>query len=331
MSSATRTDVAKARGIVQNIPKMDNDSSCGPTDALSPRQIELDKNWRHYRCQNYDARSYDWNGCQITGQAETDVIANSGVIPAGFYDAGQTLPLKFRKPNAPYYLAKVIVDRFTSLLFSKKRHPRITCEDPRTENWLNGFAEATRLWAQAIQMRTYGGAQGAVALGFKFVNGKPHVEVHDPRWCQPDFEDRAMLTVARFEKRYQYPETVRNEDGEWEEQFFWYRRLIDEDCDIVWPKVKVESADEPAWENERYSRVDHNFGECPIIWIQNNPVEDAIDGDSDCHGTYDTLEEIDALLSQATRGTKANCDPTLGVSSDAEFDDIKRVQAAPSK
>ena len=66
-----------------------------------------------------------------------------------------------------------------------------------------------------------------------------------------------------------------------------------------------------------------SFGECPVIWIQNVPSDEEMDGDPDCYGIFHILQSIDTLLSQATRGTIGNCDPTIGVESDADFEQIK--------
>lgn len=297
----------------------------GPSNHMSPRQIELDYLWSWYRCTQYEGRAHDWNGVANVGHIEHEVIARSGNIPPGFYDAGDsTVPLKFREPSTPYHLAKVFVNRFTSLLFSAKRHPKIEADDPDTEEWLNGFAEATRLWANMLRARTYGGAMGSVGLGFKFVRGKPFVEIYDPRWCKPEFSDRDLLTVKKLEKLYQFVEQEQNEDGEWEEVRYWYRRVITQQADIEWAKVLVVDNELPNWLHERSNAVQHNYGFCPIVWVQNQQVDDEDDGDSDCHGCYKIFGRIDALLSQADRGTVANCDPSLVISSNAEFDEVRK-------
>ena len=304
------------------VPVQDSE---GPTDVLSQRQLELDWLWKFYRCTNYEGRKYDWNGREQVGHIEHDVIAHTGQIPPGFYDMGGTMvPIELRTPSTPYYLTKVVVNRFTSLLFSSKRHPSIECDDPKTEDWLTGFAEATRLWSNMIRARTYGGGMGSVGIGFKFVNGTPHVEVHDPRWCTPEFDDKDLLTVGRFDKLYQYPDQVRNADGEWEEQWFWYRRVITDKDDTVWPRVRAYAGEEPNWREERHQTVAHNFGFCPIVWIQNQQVDDSVDGDPDCHGIYELSNRIDVLWSQADRATVANCDPSIVIQSDAEFDELKK-------
>ena len=300
-------------------------SQSGPSNPMSPRQIELDRLWRHYRCATYDDRGYDWNGREIGGSEASAAIGTSQYMPGGFYDAGQDLPLTARRPNAPYYLGRVIVDRFTGLLFSERRHPKLSCpEDTRTEAWITAVAKSMRIWQRMVLARSYGGAMGSHALGFRFEAGVPKLEIHDPRWCTPLFSDRSELVVRRFEKLYQYPADTRDEDGNWVQGWFWYRRVIDAQTDTVWSDIPVED-EEPLWGDIKGVEVKHGYGFCPIVWVQNTEIEDSIDGDPDCHGIFDTIEEIDALVAQSNRGIKANCDPTPVITTDKENDgDIRK-------
>ena len=293
------------------------------TLGLSERQMELSRMWAVYRAQQYDTRAQDWYGRRRLDNIELEQIATDGVLPVGYEDVGgqtKPLPLQFRRPLAPLHLGRLIVDRFTSLLFSEKRHPAVRAlGDPDTEDWVTAFCDATRFWAQLIMARTYGGAMGSVATSFMYVRGRPRVEVHDPRWCTPRWADRAEFKLASLEKRYQYPEEVRRMDGSWETAHFWYRRIINEGWDIVWKPIEVGDGDEPDWENEEKEAIEHNLGFCPAYWIQNMPVQDSLDGDPDCQGAFDTFEEIDTLTAQADRALMSNCDPTLLVSSNAEM------------
>lgn len=292
--------------------------------GLSTRQLELNRLWSYYRCQQYEARKIDWNGSERRDPIETEIIATAGFLPAGFVDVGgQQMPLKFRRPTAPYHLIKVIVDRFTGLLFSEKRHPQLTVEgDEDTEDYANALAKSSRLWAQMIKARQYGGAMGSVAVGFQFVDGRPQVDVHDPRWCIPDFLDRSTHKLRSIEKRYMYPLEERDEQGRWVENWYWYRRIIDDRTDILFEPAKVESGDEPEWKVQK--QVEHALGFCPVIWLQNLPIEDDIDGDPDCEGIVDQVETIDSLIAQANLGTLANLDPTLLLITDAELPTLRK-------
>lgn len=296
--------------------------------GMSPRQMTLNRLWSYYCCSQYEARSVDWDGTRRPNDpVEKEAIATAGFIPPGFYDAGgqmNELPLKYRRPSTPYHLAKVIVDRFTGLLFSERRHPAFRVEgDPLTEDWVHALVESSRLWPSMYQARTYGGSMGSVVTGFQFVNGKPLVEVHDPRWVFPEFTDRHQLTLAKFEKKYMYPQEVRDpESGLWVTIWFWYRRIVDRDLDVVFAPVPVGNGDEPDWIPERV--VDHRLGFCPAVWTQNIPVNDDIDGEPDFFGITDMLEQIDCLLSQANRGVIANCDPTLVMTTDMELAGVRK-------
>lgn len=319
--SNIRPDMAKARQLQAGLAggMMDKVARLG----MSPRQQELNRLWSIYRGSQYSARKIDWDGTERAEGIDAEAIASAGFLPPGYYDAGATFPVKFRRPSTPYHLRKVIVDRFTGLLFSDRKHPILRVEgDPATEDYVRTLAEVSRLWPSMIMARTYGGAMGTVAVGFQFVDGKPVVEVHDPRWCIPTFEDRHALKLASIEKRYMFPVDERDpETGAWIQRPYWYRRVIDRERDVLFVACPV-SDEEPEWQVER--EVEHGFGFCPVVWAQNMPVQDDIDGDPDCLGIDDICDQIDALLSQANIGIIASCDPTLKIITDAELDSVKK-------
>lgn len=297
--------------------------------GMSPRQQELNRLWSWFRCVQYDARKLDWDGRERLDPIDHEAVASQGFLPPGFYDAGgQMFPLKFRRPTAPYHLVKVVVERFTGLLFSERCHPVIRVEgDDDTEDFVHALAESARLWQKMIMARTFGGSMGTVAVGFQFVDGKPCVEVHDPRYLFPEFIDRETLALRQVEKRYTYPEHVRNRDtGKWEEVWYWYRRVIDQQSDTLWKPLEVGDGEEPDWAdpNNVERHVEHGLGFCPVLWVQNLPVTDDIDGDPDCQGIYDMAESIDALLSQASTGTLKNSDPTVHISTDLPMAELRK-------
>lgn len=309
-----------------NASELPVEGEAGFEHWLSARQQHLIRLYKHFRCQQYADRQTDWDGTPTANAEQADTIARTGVLPAGFDMMDglmSSIPLRFRKPCAPIAMGRVVPLKLTSMLFGSGKHPKLTSDDPATEDWLQGFAESTRLWSKAKQARNLGGAMGAVGLGFKFMRGKPLVEVHDPRWSTPTFSDRSELCVKSLEKRYQYSEQVRTEEG-FETVWYWYRRLVTDEFDAIWPKVRVQDGEEPDWATERYESVEHGYGWCPVVWVQNHEVEESIDGDEDCAGVWDLIESIDMLNSQARKGTIANCDPTLHVASEAEFSSLKK-------
>lgn len=151
--------------------------------GMSPKQQELNRLYSFYAACQYDARRVDWDGKEVLDPVDHETIARAGYIPPGFYDAGGgMLPLKFRRPYAPYHLARAITERFTGLLFSERRHPKIRIEgDADTQDYANALIEASRLWPAMMLIRSLGGAMGSMVAGFKFIDGKPRIEPHDPR------------------------------------------------------------------------------------------------------------------------------------------------------
>lgn len=293
--------------------------------GLSERQQQLNRLWSVYRCANYSHRKVDWNGQPVQTAMDEEVISTQGYMPPGFVDgSGQALPLKYRKPTAPYALVKVIVDRFTGMLFSEHNHPEVMVEgDPQTEDWLRSLADTTRIWQQFIQARTFGGAQGTAVVGAQFIDGKPVVEVHDPRWCVPTFDEHGSTTLVKLEKRYRYPKEERDQaTGRWETKEYWYRRIIDQQSDVLFEPAPVGDGDEPDWQEAR--RADHGFGFCPAVWIQNLPVQDSEDGDPDCpDSVYEMVTAIDVLVAQSMRALVANTDPQLVITTKAELADVQ--------
>lgn len=315
--------------IVSGTPSARNDSQSAVNSrvrrlGMSPRQQTLNWLYSWYKCSHYSTRKCDWTGKENLDPIEHEAIAAAGSIPPGFYDAGEMFPLKFRKPTAAYHLPRVIVDRFTGLLFSERRHPRvIVLGDKDTTDYVNAIVDDSRLWALMILARQYGGSMGTTVIGFQFENGKPVIEVHDPRWVRPIFANRLTHKLKAIEKRYMYPQEEEDPStGTFVETWYWYRRVIDENKDVLFAPTPVGDGEEPKWVVENV--VAHNLGFCPVVWVQNLPVQDDIDGDPDCEGIFETIESIDALLAQADKGLLKNCDPTAVVSSPDEFAELKK-------
>lgn len=288
------------------------------------RQMELGRLWAWYACHQYADRSISWDGTRVPMDEERDLIARQGYLPPGFAtNQAQVLPPQFRRPTAPAHLAKAIVDRFTGSLFGEHACPQVKVPgDPKTEDYVQGLIDATRLWAKLILARTYGGAEGTACLSFLFKDGHPRLEVHDPRWLFPTWRDAEDFELEALEKRYTYQEERRDPTtGEWVKVWLWYRRVIDAQCDTLYAPAPFGDGAEPIWQVQ--SKVEHGFGFVPAVWIQNLPGLDDIDGVPDCQGAYDMMEAMDRLLSQADKATLANADPTLNVITDAELADVR--------
>jgi len=288
--------------------------------GMTERQRDLNRAWAFYLSQQYEACLIDWDGKERPDSLHSEAISATGLLGhlTDVTSQPNPLPLKFRRPSAPYAIVPTIVDRFTGVLFSEKRHPVLRVPgEPVVESLLVSLAEAIRLWPTMMLARTFGGAIGTVVVGAKLVDGRPRIEIHDPRWCEPVFADAETMTVASMEKRYFYPRSTKDpKTGRTMVRHFWYRRILDGTRDIVFKPAEVTER-EPVWVVE--SEIEHGFGFCPVVWAQNLPLPDSLDGLPDCPPfVYDISHQIDMLLSQSVRGTLFSCDPTPVFKTDAE-------------
>lgn len=308
------------------------ENAAGGPMYLTQRQKVLTAQWGFFRGQQYEHRQFEWDGTAAMAMEMGVTIAPPLAIPPGFVDVkGQmnNVELRHRRPSAPYHIVRSIVERFTGLLFSQRRHPIIRVPgDADTEDYLNALCEEGRLWSKMVTARNYGGAMGSTAVSFKLVEGRPVFEVFDPRWCYPKFLSRTEGTLRELEVRYVFPDYVevydkKTKKTELEERWFYFRRVMDTNSDLQWDRVPV-TGQEPLWDNIPHHTAHHNLKVCPAVWIQNQEIQDDLDGDSDVHGCYQMVEAMDALISQANRGILANCDPTLVLTSDNDMSDIQK-------
>jgi hypothetical protein len=317
MSSATpkypdafRVGVQQQDRIVERILRM----------GLSARQQELNRVWAYYCAEQYAACKIGWNGMEVHDHLEKETISRSGVVPPGFFNAAafDELPLEYRRPRAPMHVVRSVVNKFSSLLFSQRTKPKIEIsQDPEAQAFVEALVKTSRLWVRFAQARKFGGGQGSACLTFRFRDGLPIIEVHDPRWCSPTFLDRATGELSALEIRYMYPEEIRDEHGVPKEIWYWYRRVIDGQTDVIYQPAPVGDGDEPEWVVGE--SAPNLLGEFPGVWIRNTET-DELDGEPDCHGMFETSDEIDALMSQASTGALENSDPTLHVADENEME-----------
>jgi hypothetical protein len=323
MSSGTPFDSSAAKNVIDRVAANGSPMGDAKKRKLSKRQKRLNRLWSYFRVEEYLSRKHDWTGDRVI---DRDAI-NHGPdqIPPGFEDAGGSMvPMRDRRPTSPLGLVRTIVTRFTGLLFSNKRNPHIAITgDEHTEYYVTELIKAGRFWPTMVRCRNYGGSMGSACIGFKFIDGDVVFEAFDPRWCFPQFLDADKRLLSSIEVRYTYPKEVQDEDGNWTDKLYWYRRVINENIDRIWVDVPDEGG-EPAWDNIASEGQEHNLGFVPAEWGQNLTVDSDIDGDPDCQGCYDMVEAIDSLIAQAHYGVQANNDPTLVISTPDEVPEIRK-------
>lgn len=292
---------------------------------LTARQQELNTLWSYFRVAEHDGKGVDWSGDPIQNATTRDMISRQGYLDPGFETTGDILPRKYRRPATPLGVVHTIVSRFTGLLFSNRRHPRVTVPgDENTEDYLGALLKVGAFWATMARARNFGGAMGSVAVGFRFIRGRVTFEALDPRWCTPEFASHDMRDLIRLTIQYTYPVEEKDEQGQWKKTWYWYRRVVDTQTDTVWVRIKCRDGKEPRWEYMQHTKVEHGLGFVPYEWVANLRADDDIDGDADCLGCYDLVDGIDQLLSEVWSGTLQNCDPSLLLTTDEELSSIKK-------
>jgi hypothetical protein len=300
---------------------MSDGNSIGPDERLSPtlrgldlaylcgseRFRRLDKLESYYRCTQYDGLRYDWNGNLRGYGGEAD-------IRPGWY-----VPLARRRPSARFELARLIVQRFSAMVFGAERFPQLVIEgDEEAQDYLRELAREARLMPKLAEARNKGGAQGSACMSFGFVDGKPRLNVHNAKHVEVlRWADRYLHRPAEVLEAYSYPRTVYGQDGKPRVVQFYFARYWSETEEILWDPIPEERARGGAWVDSVPSqRVAHEFGFCPFYWAQNRPESESVDGDSDFEGLSDKIDEMNILLSATSKGTVANVDPTLVVKDD---------------
>jgi hypothetical protein len=278
--------------------------------AETRRHRAIDRQESYYRCTQDDHKQYDWDGMFLGYGAEADIAP------------GWFVPYKRRKPSSRYDLAKVVVNRLTSMLFGSDRFPELRVPgDSDAEDYVKALSDAARLPARMAEARSLGGACGSVCLSWGFVRGRPRVDVLNAKHCTVlRWADRSEMRVGAAIQAYRFPRQI-IERGKVVVRDFYYARFWDERVEIVWDPMPMDVAASVQWRNAPSRTIAHGFGFCPFYWVQNLPDSQDPDGESDYEGLCDTLDEINQLLSATSRGTKSNVDPTLVVKASAANND----------
>lgn len=291
----------------------------GPSVNLivnSERFMTLDRKESYFSCTQHDGKSYDFDGRMIvnTGSVSNPMLSSESV--------GHLIPLRQRRPSAPYRLAKKIVRAFTNLLFSEGRSPIIQVNgDEATRDFIQCIVNEGKLMHKMVRARDLGGATGSVGLSWCFHNGKPRFNVHNAKYIFVNkWIDRDELIPEHVIEMYKYS---RDEYDHISKRvikcWYWYRRDWLPDFDLLYKEIPVDhqSKSEPQWEIDEDRSFAHGDGVCHFEYIQNLPT-DEVDGEADYDGLYDNFDTLDVLSSVISRGGIANLDPTLVLNVDVD-------------
>lgn len=271
----------------------------------------LDRKQSYYSCTQHDWKSFDFDGRPIQTGNPLLGQPNLTSAPSDWY-----VPLRARRPTAPYRLARIIVEAFTNLVFGYQRWPTIRCAaDPDTEDFARALVKESGLRTLMIRARTIGGSTGSVGLSWRFHNGKPIVQAHNPKNLYVHaWEDRELLIPGHVIEIYRYPR------DEWDAQrqrfvrnWYWFRRDWTPIADVAFHEQKFDPGVDPQWVIDEENTYEHGDGFAHFVWVQNLPSEhsEEFDGVPDYEGLYENFDSIDLVHSVLVRGTALNLDPTL--------------------
>lgn len=288
-------------------------TTLGPTFSAhavyhSQRFRELEWRDRFYKCTQHDHKGFDFNG-RVTKPGEwfgTQPFIG-GSQPTFF------VPLDQRRPMAPYRLGRIIVNRFTSLVFGHGRWPSLNVVgDPEAEDFVNALVEKMNLPRVMIRARNLGGSCGTVGISWRITDGEPRASVHSGKFLHVfEWEDREEAIPSHVMELYQTARDYYDPNKKkLTRKLFWKRRDWTTESDIVFKEAEV-TKDEPIWQIESIDQHDDGFTH--FVWVENLPEEDGntIDGLPDYEGIFEQMNAIDTLNSVVVRGAQLNLDPTL--------------------
>ena len=316
MGMAGGTVVASSFGIEQTT--MGANAFSAQDFIMSDRVVMLGRRQSQFRGTSHDWKMYDFDGRAILpGPSLTQPLISAE-------QTGYFVPLRQRRPPVPYRLARVIVNTFTALMFGRGRWPTIRVHgDPKTEKFARSCEKAAKLRRVMVRARAIGGSSGTVGLSWKYVDGLPRVNVHNPKHLYVhEWADVESFVPGHVSEVYTYSRDCYDpESRKVKTKWFWYRRDWTLISDVAYEEIPFEANVDPQWKVCEKHTLVHNDGFAHFVWIQNVPEEDnsSIDGQPDYAELYESLDSLDILKSVVVKGATLNLDPTLVLKVDPEI------------
>jgi hypothetical protein len=175
------------------------------------------------------------------------------------------------------------------------------------------------------------GSIGSVAILMRVLGSKIYFEVKESIYLTPIWAPDAPDTLIKVVEKYKIHSTRLIALGYTlpDEGLYWFQREWNDTAELWYHPQKVQNAGigiAPAIDSTR--SVTHNLGFVPMVWIQNLPSGDEIDGECTFESAISTVIEIDYQLSQAGRGPKYASDPTLHIKEPAVGENGEVIRSA---
>lgn len=319
------------QGVSATLDGFYDEALLGATE--NDRFWSMDRYEAYYLGLQHEQKCAAWDGRRVA-QSNVD---RSNAHQHGLGDSPEFLgtPWYYRRPYVRKQLAASIVDRYTGLLFGETRVPRIAAAAPKDQPFVDALLKLTAWWDRWAGARSLGGATGSVAVGVQVVDGTPLVDVVNAKHCTPHWKgDPSLSVLESIEIRFKRPtwDKVQQRDGitgrartVWKQGWEWYWRVVTEQADVVLTAPEKSGGNGEGLDWTVDSAHAHGLGFCPFVWVRNSSDSDCTDDDgrSDVAEQLDNFDALDALLSDAFKGTHYNADPTLILKLAQQLNDVK--------
>jgi hypothetical protein len=251
------------------------------------------------------------------------------VLPFEFHEertaAGEYIPLRSRRPNVRYSLARIVVEDSVSLLFSEGHFPRFDCPDKVIQQTLADIVKETRLNLVMTEAAVRGSV-GSVAVLMRVLNGRVFLSSMPTTHLTASWSTSAPDTLQSIQEMYKVSAEILASNGYQVDDptaTYWFTRVWDAEFETWYVPTQVGKSKPHAVDPTRTIR--HGLGFVPIVWIRNLPggssTGDGSDGACTFRAAIESQIEIDYQLSQAGRGLKYSSDPTLLIKDPSSSDD----------
>ena len=226
---------------------------------------------------------------------------------------GHYIKLSDRRPSVQTGICRLVVDDSVALLFGDSRFPAVHSSDETTRNAIKALVTESQL-AKVMNAAALKGSIGSVAVLMRVLEARVFFEIKESIYLTPVWQPSAPDTLAKVTERYKIHSTkllALGYDVD-EAGTYWFQREWNENAELWYlPQTLENAAEGMSPKLDEVRSVTHNLGFVPMVWIQNMPNGDEIDGDCTFEAAISTVAEMDYQLSQAGRGLKYASDPTL--------------------
>jgi hypothetical protein len=243
------------------------------------------------------------------------------------------VPLRKRKPRLIEPLFAKAVNALNSFTWGGHRFPRASVTATRTEDdtedareigprldhdqaaaltkFLCAVVREGKLERVAREASRKALLNRSVAIILGARGGYITAHVEPGKHCTPTFDPDNPRHVASLEIVYQHQREEPTASGAVRKRWYWYRRVIDAQRDVVFREVPVIPGRAPEWVEDPEKTVEHRLGFCPVDWWRTMPdCADAIDGQAVIDPqVYPLLDAVNYTLSQRDKAVNYGCNP----------------------